>query len=52
MYSINLANSSTASVFFVFENSKDLKSAIRKLPKVGVGYEYGLPQTRLGVLML
>lgn len=35
-----------ASVFFVFDGYKDVKQAIRRLPKVGVGNTYGLPQTR------
>ena len=38
--------SSAASVFFVFENLKEVKTVVRRLPKVGVGTEYGLPQSR------
>ena len=35
-----------SSVFFVFDGIKDVKQAIRRLPKVGVGNTFGLPQTR------
>ena len=37
----------TASVFLVFSSPKDVRDVVKRLPKVGVGAEYELPQSRL-----
>ena len=38
--------SSAASVFLVFLSSRDVREVVKRLPKVGVGAEYDLPQSR------
>jgi len=35
-----------SSAYFTFENFKEIKLVVRRLPKVGVGAEYGLPPSR------
>ena len=38
--------SSAASVFLVFLSHRDVREVVKRLPKVGVGAEYDLPQSR------
>lgn len=40
-----------ASTFITFESSKEVKMVVRRLPKVGVGAAYGLPQTRYIIII-
>ena len=44
--------SDRSSAFFAFESNREVKTAIRRLPKVGVGTAYDFAQTRFVRLLV